>query len=73
MDTIIGPRGHSKAALLILVDRKLRFLWAYPLKERSVATVNRALDNFLATFKGPVHSLTVDRGNEFSSLGSFEP
>lgn len=73
MDTIVGPRGRSKAALLTLVDRKSRFLWAYPLKERSVAAVNDALDNFLATFKATVHSLTVDRGTEFSGLGSFEP
>lgn len=61
MDTIVGPRGRSKAALLNLVDRKSRFLWAYPLKERSVAAVNDALDNFLATFKATVHSLTVDK------------
>lgn len=72
MDTIVGPRGRSKAALLTLVDRKSRFLWAYPLKERTVAAVNEARTNFLVTFKGTVHSLTVDRGTEFSGLASFE-
>ncbi|MCJ2383482.1 IS30 family transposase, partial [Lactiplantibacillus plantarum] len=33
---------------------------------------NEALMKFLATFKGPVHSFTVDRGTEFSKLVSFE-
>lgn len=34
--------------------------------------MNEALTNFLVTFKGTVHSLTVDRGTEFSGLASFE-
>lgn len=42
-------------------------------KDRTVATVNEALTKFLTTFKGPVSSLTVDRGTEFSGLVSFEP
>ncbi len=32
LDTVVGPRGHSKAVLLTLIDRKSRFLWAYRLK-----------------------------------------
>ncbi len=47
MDTIVGPRGHSKAVLSTLLDRKSRFLWAYRLKDRTVATVNEALTKFL--------------------------
>jgi len=27
LDTVVGPRGHSKAVLLTLIDRKSRFLW----------------------------------------------
>ncbi|ARN93890.1 IS30 family transposase (plasmid) [Levilactobacillus brevis] len=73
IDTVVGPRGHSKAALLTLIDRKSRFLWAYRLKDRTAATVNEALTMFLTTFKGPVHTFTVDRGTEFSNLVSFEP
>ncbi|WP_262345188.1 IS30 family transposase [Lactiplantibacillus plantarum] len=73
IDTVVGPRGHSKAALLKLIDRKSRFLWAYRLKDRTAATVNEALTMFLTTFKGPVHTFTVDRGTEFSNLVSFEP
>ncbi len=46
-------------------------LWAYRLKDRTAATVNEALTKFLATFKGPVHSFTVDRGTEFSNLVSL--
>ncbi|MCT3303336.1 IS30 family transposase, partial [Lactiplantibacillus pentosus] len=60
-------------ALLTLIDRKSRFLWAYRLKDRTAATVNEALTKFLATFKGPVHSFTVDHGTEFSKLVLFEP
>lgn len=29
MDTVVGPRGHSKVVLLTLLDRKSRFLGAY--------------------------------------------
>lgn len=72
IDTVVGPRGHSKAVLLTLLDRKSRFLWAYQLKDRTAAAVNEVLMKFLATFKGPVHSFTVDRGTEFSNLVSFE-
>ena len=72
LDTIVGPRGHSKAVLLTLIDRKLRFLWAYRLKNRTAVTVNEALNKFLATFNGPVHSFKVDRGTEFSGLVSLE-
>ncbi|MBF7140703.1 IS30 family transposase, partial [Pediococcus pentosaceus] len=64
LDTVVGPRGHSKAVLLTLIDRKPRFLWAYRLKNRTAVTVNEALNKFLATFNGPVHSFTVDRGTE---------
>nr|WP_274619985.1 IS30 family transposase [Lactiplantibacillus plantarum] len=71
IDTVAGPRGHSKAVLLTLLDRKSRFLWAYQLKDRTAA-VNEALMKFLATFKGPVHSFAADCGTEFSNLVSFE-
>lgn len=73
LDTVVGPRGHSKAVLLTLIDHKSRFLWAYRLKDRTTATVNEALTKFLTTFNGPVHSFTVDRGTEFSGLVSLEP
>ena len=72
LDTVVGPRGHSKAVLLTLIDRKSRFLWAYRLKDRTTATVNEALTKFLTTFNGPVHSFTVDRRTEFSGLVSLE-
>ena len=52
LDTVVGPRGHSKAVLLTLIDRKSRFLWAYRLKDRTTATVNEALTKFLTTFNG---------------------
>jgi len=60
IDTVVGPRGHSKAVLLTLVDRKSRFLWAYRLKDQTGGIVNESLINFLATFKDPVHSFTRD-------------
>lgn len=52
MDTVVGPRGHSKAVLLTLLDRKSRFIWTYWLKDRTAATVNEALTKLLTTFKG---------------------
>ena len=67
LDTVVGPRGHSKAVLLTLINRKSRFLWTYRLKDWTTATVNEALTKFLTTFNGPVHSFTVDRGTEFSA------
>ena len=54
LDTVVGPRGHSKAVLLTLIDRKSRFLWAYRLKDRTTATVNEALTKFLTTFNESV-------------------
>ena len=54
MDTVVGPRGHSKAVLLTLIDRKSRFLWVYRLKDRTTATVNEALTKFLTTFNESV-------------------
>ena len=50
IDTVVGPRGHSKAVLLTLLDRKSRFPWTYQLKDRTAAAVNEALMKFLATF-----------------------
>ena len=73
MDTGVGPRGDSRAVLLTLLDRKARFLWAYRLKDRTAATVNEALTKFATTFKGPVSSLALDCGTEFSGLVSLEP
>jgi IS30 family transposase len=46
LDTVVGPRGHSKAILLTLIDRKSRFLWAYRLKDRTTATVNEHRGTF---------------------------
>ena len=40
LDTVVGPRGHSKAVLLNLIDRKTPFRWAYRVKYRTTATVN---------------------------------
>ncbi len=54
LNTVVGPRGHSKAVLLTLIDRKSRFLWAYRLKDRTTATVNEALTKFLTTFNESV-------------------
>ncbi len=46
IDTVVGPRGHSKAVLLTLLDRKSRFLWAYQLRDRTAAAVNEVPSNF---------------------------
>lgn len=72
IDTVVGPRVHSKAVLLTLIDCKPRFFWAYLLKDRTVYAVNEALFKSIFTFKGPIHSLTVDCGTDFSGLDVFE-
>ena len=46
IDTVVGPRGHSKVVLLTLLDRKSRFLWAYQLRDRTAAAVNGVPSNF---------------------------
>lgn len=69
---IITQRGHSKAVLLTLLDRKPRFFWAYLVKDQTVSAVNEELSKFIVTFKGPTHSLAVNRGTEFSGLNVFE-
>ncbi len=58
--------------MLTSLDRKPRFFWAYLLKYRTVSAVNKALSKFIFTFQGPIHSLTVNRGTEFSRLDVFE-
>ena len=50
---LLALEDISKAVLLTLLDRKSRFLWAYQLKDRTAATVNEALTEFLTTFKQP--------------------
>lgn len=72
VDTIVGPRGQGKACLLTLIDRKTRFFWAYWLPNRTKTSVNVALERFLTTFKGRVHSITVDHGLEFTDLPKLE-
>ena len=72
LDTVVGSRGHSKAVLLTLIDHKSWLLWAYRVKDRTTTTVNEALTKFLTIFNGTVHSFTVDRATEFSSLVSLE-
>lgn len=71
-DTVVVPRGHSKTVLLTLFDRKPRFFWDYLLKSRVVLNVNEALSKFIFTVKGPICSITVDRGAEFSRLDVLE-
>lgn len=77
MDSVVGPQGKSKEALLVLSERKTRMEIIEPLKNHSSAEVIKALDRlerklgekgFRETFK----SITVDNGTEFSDWEGIE-
>ncbi len=65
MDTVRSGRG-SKAAVLTTVDRVTRLLVTTKLENSSQHAVLNGFDRAMAGFTGPVQSVTVDHGKEFS-------
>lgn len=63
-DLMIGKERGS--ALLTLVDRKLRYIWAKTLPNKSEAGVTAAIISALSSVKDLILSITFDRGKEFS-------
>lgn len=59
-DTVHGKGGN----LVTLVDRKSRYLCAYPVKRRTRRQVTRAINVLLKPHA--THTLTLDNGKEFS-------
>lgn len=67
-DLILGGRG--KGCLLVLVDRKSRYIMAQVLLNKSAATVREA---FRHTLSGKtVHTITLDNGSEFAAFREIE-
>ena len=62
-DTVHGKGGN----LVTLVDRKSRYLCAYPVQRRTRRQVTRAINVLLKP--NVVHTLTLDNGKEFSVHG----
>jgi len=62
-DTIIG--ANHQGALLSFTERKSKLVRLIKLKDKSARTVCRTTIKLLATFRGRLHSITVDNGKEF--------
>ena len=62
-DTIIG--AHHQGALLSFTERKSKLVRLIKLKDKGAPTVCRTTIKLLATFRGRLHTITVDNGKEF--------
>jgi len=67
-DLIIGKNHNS--ALLTLIDRRSRTLFAKKIANKEAQTVEDAIVDILSEFD--VRSITLDRGSEFANFQSFE-
>ncbi|MDL2281206.1 IS30 family transposase [Selenomonadales bacterium OttesenSCG-928-I06] len=68
VDTVHGAKG--KGALLTCVDRKSRYLVAGFSEKFTAESINKTLSNTLK--QNPVHTLTFDRGTEFSGFRKIQ-
>jgi IS30 family transposase len=77
MDSVVGPQGKGKKALVVLTERKTRDEIVQLVKDHTSAEVVRVLDKlerkmgekkFRETFK----TITVDNGTEFSDWKGME-
>lgn len=64
MDCIDSPVG-VKAALLVFVERKTRYVELIKLSNKQGSQVGLAVKQFLDRHVDEVHSITTDRGHEF--------
>ncbi|RNE05702.1 Transposase, IS30 family [Lacticaseibacillus paracasei] len=65
MDTVRGDCG-SKAAALTSFDRVTRLMVTTRLENSSQNAVLKGFERSMVDFPGPVRSVTIDHGNEFS-------
>lgn len=63
-DTIYGKRP-STSALLTIIDRKSRYLWAAKVASRDSHAIKDAMVKLLAPVRDAVHTITADNGSEF--------
>lgn len=77
MDTVVGPRGKSEKALLVLTERKSRFEVVRYINNKSAREVVRALNGIEREcgeklFRQIFLTITVDNGGEFSDCEGIE-
>lgn len=76
MDTVVGPRGKSKKALLVLTERKTRAeiieLLPDHTSESVIHALNRIERRFGAVFYKIFKTITVDNGSEFADCEGME-
>lgn len=76
MDSVIGKRGKSKNALIVLSERKTRHEIMFKVKDHSASEVVKRLDllerKWGALFPQVFKSITVDNGSEFAFCEEME-
>ena len=77
MDTVVsGQCTTSKAALLVLTERKTRFSFVFKLPEKTNETVKACLDQlelaYKEHFKTIFKTITMDNGAEFVNQKNIE-
>lgn len=77
MDTVYSAKDTSKAALLVLTERKTRKEIVLPMPDRTQRSVIRGLDRLerrfgTALFRDVFKTITVDNGSEFSDVAGLE-
>ena len=77
MDSVIGKRGISKNALLVLTERKTRDEIIFKLPDHTDEAVVAALDRLerrygADMFKQIFKTITVDNGSEFADVNGLE-
>lgn len=77
IDLVVGGRGKGSSALMTLVERKTRKLIVRKIKDKSQASVIRAIDSIERSmgpeaFKIIFKSITADNGSEFLDYLAME-
>lgn len=77
MDTVVGPQGKSKCALLVLTERKSRKEIIRKMENRKTESVVKELDRLERKmgekdFRNLFKTITVDNGSEFSDVEGLE-
>ena len=77
IDLVVGGKGCSKHALLTIVERLSRRLFIVKIKDRSQASVIRALNGIerkmgVKKFQQTFKSITADNGSEFLDMESMQ-
>ena len=77
MDSVVGPQGKGKKALLVLTERKTRDEIVMLVKDHTASEVVKALDRMERklgekAFREKFKTITVDNGTEFSDWKGME-